>query len=155
MGGPWDPGEFRGPIRMTLSTSVSATAPQHQQRRRDSRFKQARGVQTVTDGKIGFDPDQVVKSILAALSGVLTEDIKNHVEFAERQSKALAMQAAWIAEETATGTLSAEDRDWFLKDLARLAENFAREIAALTVLYSREGVECCRRRIMERNQWRC
>lgn len=87
----------------------------------------------MTDGKIGFDPDQVVKSILAALSGVLTEDIKNHVEFAERQSKALAMQAAWIAEETATGTLSAEDRDWFLKDLARLAENFAREIAALTV----------------------
>lgn len=81
-----------------------------------------------------FDPSQIVEDMLAALSGVLKEDIKNHVDFAERQSKALAMQAAWIAQETANRDLSDDDRDWFLKDLARQSENFAHTLAALTVL---------------------
>lgn len=82
----------------------------------------------------GFDPGHVAQDMLAALSGVLRQDIQEQVSFAARQSKALAMQAAWIADETAMGKLSADDRDWYLNDLANLSANFARTLAALTLL---------------------
>lgn len=81
-----------------------------------------------------FNIDQVGKDILDALNGLLEDDIGNYVEFAERQTKALAKQAAWIAEATLNGELSDDDRDWFLKNLEKLAENFARTVIALTIL---------------------
>ncbi len=86
---------------------------------------------SITDA---IDVDALIKDLLGALSGAINDDIKNHVEFAERQAKALAKQAAWITEGTIKGELDEEDRDWFLNDLATLAANFARTVAALTIL---------------------
>ena len=81
-----------------------------------------------------FNIQEVSSSILSELSKLLADDITKHVGFARRQTLALAKQAAWIAEATAQGELDEEDRDWFLGNLARMTENFARAVVALTIL---------------------
>ena len=81
-----------------------------------------------------FDPDELLRNILGALTDAVHGDIRNHVQFAERQAKALAKQAAWITEAAIKGEIDADDRAWFLDDLAKLSENFARTVAALTIL---------------------
>lgn len=81
-----------------------------------------------------FDVQALSNSIISELSTLIAEDVTHHVGFAHRQTLALAKQAAWITEATALGELDPEDRDWFLGNLARMTENFARTVAALTIL---------------------
>jgi hypothetical protein len=81
-----------------------------------------------------LDAQSLVTDILNALSASVGGDIKVFVPFAERQATALAKQAEWIAEETAAGQLTEDDRAWFLNDLATLSKNFAQVIAGLTAL---------------------
>lgn len=78
--------------------------------------------------------DKLVDGLLDKLSDAINEDIKNHVQFADRQVKALAKQAAWIAADTMSGELDDKERDWFLDDLSELSANFARTVAGLTIL---------------------
>jgi hypothetical protein len=81
-----------------------------------------------------FDVDALGGQIIQALNDSLQGDITVFVAFSERQARGLATQAAWIAEATLTGELTAEDRQWFLDNLEQLAANFARTCAALTLL---------------------
>ncbi len=76
----------------------------------------------------------LVDDLLRRLSEAIDGDIKEHVQFADRQAKALAKQAAWIAESTVNGELDDEERDWFLSNLGELTANFARTVATLTIL---------------------
>jgi hypothetical protein len=81
-----------------------------------------------------FDVEALGGQILKALNDSLQGDIAVFVAFSERQARGLAKQAAWIAEATLAGELTAEDREWFLGNLEELAANFARTCAALTLL---------------------
>ena len=76
----------------------------------------------------------LVENLLHRLSEEIKGDIRKHVQFADRQAKALAMQAAWIAESTVNGELDDEERDWFLSNLGQLTANFASTVANLTIL---------------------
>ena len=76
----------------------------------------------------------LTKELLGKLSEAIDDDIRNHVQFADRQAKFLAGQAAWIAAATVTGELDEEERDWFLSNLGELSANFARTVAGLTIL---------------------
>ena len=81
-----------------------------------------------------FDVDRLVSAILGDLNALLDKDVGEYVGFAKMQTKALAKQAAWIAEAVLKGEIDEEEREFFLKDLARLAENFAKCIVGLTML---------------------
>jgi hypothetical protein len=81
-----------------------------------------------------FDPDAIGRTIVTELSTLLQDDIKHHAAFAERQAKALAKQAAWIAEASIAGELNDDDRDWFVENLKRMTENFVRTLVGLTIL---------------------
>jgi hypothetical protein len=81
-----------------------------------------------------FDVDQLGAKIINALNESLEGDIMVFVAFADRQARGLAKQAAWIAEATLNGELTAEDREWFLENLKELSTNFARTVVALTLL---------------------
>lgn len=81
-----------------------------------------------------FDVDQLVAAILGDLNALLDKDIGEYVAFAKTQTKALAKQAAWIAEAAVKGEIDEDERTFFLKDLARLAENFAKVVVGLTLL---------------------
>ena len=81
-----------------------------------------------------IDVNSLVKNLLGSLSEAISEDIKLHIRFADRQAKTLAKQAAWIAEGTVNGELDVEERDWFLSNLGDLSVNFARTVASLTIL---------------------
>lgn len=81
-----------------------------------------------------FNPDAISKKILSSLTKIIGEDVKDHVEFAEEQTKLMAKQAALIAQASISGDIDAEDRDFFTESLRKSAENFARTLAALTIL---------------------
>ncbi len=81
-----------------------------------------------------FDPAKIGQDIVDALNGILQDDVARYVDFAERQSAGLAKQAAWIAEATIAGEIDADDRQWFLENLEKMTENFARVVVGLTLL---------------------
>jgi hypothetical protein len=81
-----------------------------------------------------FDIGAVVNDVIDALNGILNDDVTRYVDFAHRQTTALALQASAIAQAFINGDITEDDRDWHLKNLAELSENFARAVAGLTVL---------------------
>jgi len=81
-----------------------------------------------------FDVEALGGQIIARLNEILNDNITTFVAFADRQARGLAKQSAWIAEATLAGELDAEDRAWFLEKLEEVAANFARSVAALTLL---------------------
>ena len=72
--------------------------------------------------------------IKAAVSGVLEKDVAAVQGFSERQLRALAKQAAWIAEATANGELDDDLRAFFLENLDAVARNFADTLVGLAAL---------------------
>ncbi len=81
-----------------------------------------------------FDLGQLATDIKDAVSGVLQKDITLVTGFSQTQVEQMAKQAAWIAEGTAKGELSDGLRDFFLRDLARIAENFVKVLQGLALL---------------------
>lgn len=81
-----------------------------------------------------FNVDELVTAILGDLNSLLDKDIGEYVTFAKMQTKALAKQAAWIAEATLQGEINDEEREFFLADLKTLSENFARVVVGLTII---------------------
>lgn len=81
-----------------------------------------------------FDVDQLAADIKDAVSGVLQTDVTTLRGFSERQVKAMAKQAAWIAEATILGELSDELRDHFLDTLEDMARNFAHTLRGLVLI---------------------
>ncbi|GAA4128563.1 hypothetical protein ACFFTN_04470 [Aminobacter aganoensis] len=81
-----------------------------------------------------FKPEAVSKKILSSLTKIIGDDVRDHVQFAEEQTKLLAKQAALIAQAAISGDIDADDRDFFTESLRASAENFARTLVALTIL---------------------
>jgi len=80
--------------------------------------------------------DEIIAAVKATISGVINKDFPAIGAFAEGQLKAMAQQTVLIGEATAQGEFKGNDhlRDHFLNQLAKMAENFARVIAALVVI---------------------
>lgn len=83
---------------------------------------------------IQFDADQVVTDVRAAVSAVLGKDVATYRGYVDRQVKALAKQAKFIASGYATGDLDDDEVDYFLDGLERMAETFARTIRGLVLI---------------------
>lgn len=83
-----------------------------------------------------FDPLALIEKLLGDLQAMLQADWEKVSPYAQRQTKLLAAQAQMIVQSRLAGSLKGEDDlyDFFLEQLKRLAANFARTLAALTVL---------------------
>jgi hypothetical protein len=81
-----------------------------------------------------FDLDALAKAVAKAVSDVVAKDISSMSGFSKTQLHAMAKQSAWIAEATAKKELTKAQRDFFLKDLARMAMNFVKVLKGLTML---------------------
>ncbi len=81
-----------------------------------------------------FKPEQVGKKILSSLTTLIGDDVRDHVHFAEEQTKRLGKQAALIAQATINGDITEDEREFFIDSLKRATENFARTLVALTIL---------------------
>lgn len=85
---------------------------------------------------MSFDADQLGRDIVAALRGELKGGWKKVSSFATRQARGLSAQAALIARERTIGSLRHDDQlyEFFVGNLREMTENFARTLAALTLL---------------------
>tara|TARA_R110002072_G_scaffold211424_1_gene368959 strand:+ start:11293 stop:11670 length:378 start_codon:yes stop_codon:yes gene_type:complete len=87
-----------------------------------------------------IDIQDLTKTIVGSLTGLVEGDITDYVDFAEKQTKALAKQAAWIASTavvpfgTEGGFDDREELDWFLENLEKMSSNFVKTIIALTII---------------------
>jgi hypothetical protein len=81
-----------------------------------------------------IDIGKVVSDIKTAATGVLGKDISAVEGFAETQLQMLAQQAAWIAQDTLSGQLSADLRDYFLENLKTLTGDFLNTLRGLVVI---------------------
>lgn len=81
-----------------------------------------------------FDLDEVVGAIKVVVGDILHADVTTWRGFSERQLKAIAKQAAWIAEATVKGELDDEMRDFFLDSLEDMARNFAHTLRGLLIV---------------------
>lgn len=78
--------------------------------------------------------DELAAAIFAALNGSVEKGIKTGSAFIAQQSRALAVQAAMIAEGRIRKQIVDEDFQFLMEQLKTLTENFARSVAALTVI---------------------
>jgi hypothetical protein len=85
---------------------------------------------------MAIDVPKLVDDVLDALRGELGEGFASIADFAEKQSKMLAQQAAFITEARLNGSLKDDDElfDFFVDQLKEMSGNFARAVAQLTVL---------------------
>src|SRR5690349_4915779 len=81
-----------------------------------------------------FKPEQVGRKILSSLKTLIGDDVRNHVQFADEQTKRLGKQAALIAQATINGDITEDDAEFFVESLKKATENFARTLVALTIL---------------------
>ncbi len=89
---------------------------------------------------MSFNIDELKTAIISSLTEIIGEDFEAHKAFAEKQTKALAKQAAWIAVTAAAsygspnGFDDEEERDWFLDKLEKASRNFVNTMVALTII---------------------
>ena len=81
-----------------------------------------------------IDVNAVVSAITKAATDQLGKDITTLQGFAQEQVRGLARQAQLIAGALASGHLSDAERDWFLNDLKRTAQDFANTLVGLAEL---------------------
>lgn len=83
-----------------------------------------------------FDLDGLIAGILAALKAEVSEGWATIEAFSADQARMLANQAKMIAVARRDGSLKDDDHafNFFTEQMKRLAENFARTVAALSVL---------------------
>lgn len=83
-----------------------------------------------------FDIEETVGAMADALKEELLDGWSTVSSFVQMQSKQLATQAQMIATSRAAGSLRTDDDlfEFFIEQLKDKTENFARTVAALTVL---------------------
>ena len=81
-----------------------------------------------------FDLNQLMADISTAASDILKKDLSTVSGFSRSQLEALAKQAAWIAEATAKNEINAEQREFFLQNLAEMARNFVKVLQGLAAI---------------------
>ncbi|HWA88519.1 MAG TPA: hypothetical protein VG889_00680 [Rhizomicrobium sp.] len=77
---------------------------------------------------------QLVSDINAAVTGVLQKDVTTYTGYNQRQVQAMAQQTLWITTASASGQLTPELRDFFLKQLEDSALVFAKTLAGLAMI---------------------
>lgn len=88
----------------------------------------------------GIDIDALKTDILGKLTALVEGDINDHVAFAERQTRGIAKQAAWIAATALVpfgkdgGFDDREEMDWFVENLEEISRNFVKTVVGLTVI---------------------
>lgn len=80
---------------------------------------------------MGIDVEQLVEDIKDAASRVLQKDVTALRGFSERQVKAVAQQASFIAAGIQSGEITEETRDFFLDSLEDMALNFVKTLRGL------------------------
>lgn len=75
--------------------------------------------------------DQLIADITAVSTEVVTHDVTTLQGFSERQVKAIAQQAAYVAKGIAAGEISEETRGFFLAGLEDMALNYAKTLHGL------------------------
>lgn len=81
-----------------------------------------------------INPTNLIGVITAAVNGAVGKDITSLQGFARSQVDGLAKQAQLIAGALAAGHLTDAQRDFFLGDLKRTAQDFVKVLAGLTAL---------------------
>lgn len=80
---------------------------------------------------MAIDVNQLIKNIKAAATGVIEKDVATLRGFAEGQVRAIAQQAAYIAQGIESGEITEETRDYFLGSLEERARHFAQTLRGL------------------------
>jgi hypothetical protein len=75
--------------------------------------------------------DQLVADIKDVATQVLSADISTVRGFSDRQVKAIAQQAAYVAGGIASGEITDETRDFFLDGIEDMADNFVKTLRGL------------------------
>jgi hypothetical protein len=81
-----------------------------------------------------IDVDQLVSDMRAAATGVLQTDVTVVRGFSERQLKAIAQQAAFVAKGIANKQITSETQEYFLDGLEDMALSFAKTLRGLTMV---------------------
>jgi hypothetical protein len=89
---------------------------------------------------MSFNKDALTAEILLKLSNLVEGDISAHMSFAEKQTKAIAKQSAWIAETSLIpfgeegGFDDRDELDWFVDNLTDITANFVKAVVSLTII---------------------
>lgn len=79
-----------------------------------------------------------VEQLLADIKGVATQILKKDITtvrgFSDRQIKAIAQQASYVAAGIAAGEITEETRDFFLDGIEDMAKNFVKTLRGLTTV---------------------
>lgn len=78
--------------------------------------------------------DQLITDIKDAATQILNNDITTVRGFSDRQIKAIAQQAAYVAAGVAAGEITDETRDFFLDGIEDMATNFVKTLRGLTTV---------------------
>lgn len=78
-----------------------------------------------------IDLNQLVADMKAAATGVLRKDVTTFRGFSERQLKAIAQQAGFVATGIATKQITEETEQFFLDSLEDMALSFAKTLRGL------------------------
>lgn len=78
--------------------------------------------------------DQLVSDMKDAATRILDKDVTTLRGFSERQIKAIAIQAQFVAQGIASGQITNETDDFFLDGLEDMAQNFARTLRGLWIV---------------------
>jgi len=81
-----------------------------------------------------IDVDQLVKDMKAAATSVLQTDVTTVRGFSERQLKAIAQQAKFVAKGIAAKEITEETREFFLDGLEDMALSFAKTLRGLLMV---------------------
>ncbi|WP_420208797.1 hypothetical protein [Candidatus Electronema sp. JC] len=82
----------------------------------------------ITSVTASLDAAKLIADIKNVASEILKKRIEEVAGFSERQAKAIAIQAEAVAEGIATGKITEETREFFLKGLRDMVENFIRTL---------------------------
>lgn len=81
-----------------------------------------------------IDLDQLVSDMKMAASGILKADVSTFRGYSERQVKAIAQQAAFVATGIATRQITKETEQFFLDSLEDMALSFAKTLRGLLMV---------------------
>jgi hypothetical protein len=81
-----------------------------------------------------IDISQLVSDLKTAASSILNADVSTFRGFSERQLKAIAQQAAFVATGIATKQISKETEQFFLDSLEDMALSFVKTLRGLLMV---------------------
>ena len=82
----------------------------------------------ITSVTASLDAAKLIADIKNVASEILKKRIEEVAGFSERQAEAITIQAESVAEGIATGKITEETREFFLKGLRDMVENFIRTL---------------------------